>query len=71
MAHAALASLGSSLPAAAVIAAGLAFVWLAVVLALLFAAGRLSMPDVAVLGTLGAVVLALLFLWATADGGQP
>jgi hypothetical protein len=71
MAHAALASLGSSLPAAVAIAAGLAFVWLAVVLALLFAAGRLSMPDVAVLGTLAAVVLALLFLWATADGGQP
>jgi hypothetical protein len=71
MAHAVLASPLSSLPAAVAIAAGLAFVWLAVVLALLFAAGRLSMPDVAVLGTLAAVVLALLFLWATADGGQP
>ncbi len=71
MAHAVPAFLGSSLPAAAVLAAGMAFVWLAVVLALLFVAGRLSMPEVAVLGTLAAVVLALLFLWATADGGQP
>lgn len=70
MAHAALAFLGSSLPVGAVIAAGTAFVWLAVVLAVLFAAGRLSMPAVAVLGMLGAVVLALLFLGATADGGQ-
>ena len=71
MAHAVPAFLGSSLPAAAVLAAGMAFVWLAVVLALLFVAGRLSMPEVAVLGMLAAVVLALLFLWATADGGQP
>ena len=71
MAIAALASLVSSLPAAAVIAACLAFVWLAVVLTLLFAAGRLSMPAVAVLGMLGAVGLALFILWATVDGGQP
>ena len=70
MAHAVPAFLGSSLPAAAVLAAGMAFVWLAVVLALLFVAGRLSMPEVAVLGMLAAVVLALLFLWATAAGGQ-
>jgi hypothetical protein len=71
MAHAAPAFLGSSLPAAAVIAAGFAFVWLAVVLAVLFAAGRLSMPAVAVLGMLGAIGLALFILWATFDGGQP
>ena len=71
MADAVLASLGSSLPVGAVIAAGLAFVWLAIVLTVLFAAGRLSMPAVAMIGTLAAVVLALLFLWATADGGQP
>ena len=70
MAHAVPAFLGSSLPAAAVLAAGMACVWLAVVLALLFVAGRLSMPEVAVLGMLAAVVLALLFLWATAAGGQ-
>lgn len=70
MAHAVPAFLGSSLPAAAVLAAGMAFVWLAVVLALLFVAGRLTMPEVAVLGMLAAVVLALLFLWATAAGGQ-
>lgn len=70
MADAVLAFLGSSLPVGAAIAAGLAFVWLAVVLAVLFAAGRLSMPAVAVLGMLGAAVLALLFLWATADGGH-
>jgi hypothetical protein len=70
MAHAVLASLGSSLPVGAAIAAGLAFVWLAAALAVLFAAGRLSMQAVAVLGMLAAVVLALLFLWATADRGQ-
>ena len=71
MAHAALAFLGSSPPAAAVMAAGMAFVWLALVLALLFVAGRLSMPAVAVLGMLGAIGLAVFILWATVDGGQP
>jgi hypothetical protein len=71
MAIAALASVVSSVPAAAVFVACLAFVWLAIALTLLFAAGRLSMPAVAVLGMLGAVGLALLVLWATFDGGQP
>ena len=71
MAIAALAFLASSLPAAAVVVAGLAFVWLAVVLTLLFAGGRLSMPAVAVLGMLGALALAVFILWATVDGGQP
>jgi hypothetical protein len=71
MAIVALAFLGSSLPAAAVFAACLAFVWLAVVLTLLFAARRLSMPAVAVLGMLGAIGLAMFILWATVDGGAP
>jgi len=70
MAHAAPAFLGSSLPAAAVVAAGLGFVWLAIVLALLFPGGRRSMPAVAVLGMLSAIGLAVIILWATADGGQ-
>ena len=55
MAIAALAPVLSSLPAAAVFVACLACVWLAVMLTLLFAAGRLSMPAVAVLGMLGAL----------------
>ncbi len=71
MAIAALAFISSSLPAAAVFVACLAFVWLAVVLTLLFAAGRLSMPAVAVLGMLGALALAVFILWATVDGGGP
>ncbi len=71
MAIAALAAVVSSDPAAPVFVACLAFVWLAVVLTLLFAAGRLSMPAVAALGMLGAIGLAVFILWATVDGGQP
>jgi hypothetical protein len=71
MALAALSPLASSPPVAVFVAAGLASVWFAIALTLWFAARRLPMPAVAVLGLLGAIGLALFFLWATAEGGQP
>ena len=71
MAHAPLVSLAPSLPVAAFGAAGGGFLWLCIALTLLHAGGRLSMPAVAVFGTLGAIGLVVLALWATVDGGQP
>ena len=71
MEQAALVFLVPSLPVAA-FGARRGFIWLCVVLTLLHAGGRPSMPAVAVFGTLGAIGLAsCLHLWATVDGGQP
>lgn len=71
MALSALSLLASSPPVAVALAASLAFAWFAVALTLWSVGGRLPMPAVAVLGLFGAIGLALFFLWATTEGGQP
>lgn len=52
-------------PVADIVVGSVLFIWFCVALVMMFASGRLAMPLVAALGWLGAILLALAFLWRT------